>query len=150
MTNVDAAHDLDQRIGRIERGLVVPSAPGSQESRPATLAERMEFYKVPGLSIAVINNYQVDWARAHGVLEAGGTEPVTTRTLFQGGSLGKPIVALAALRLVEEGRLSLEADVNTLLTSWRIPPNDAWEPRRPCCRSCRARSRRGRRPSGSV
>jgi len=89
----------------------------------------MEFYKVPGISLAVVNDYQVEWTHAQGVLEAGGTEPVTTCTLFQGGSLGKPVVALAALRLVEEGVLSLEADVNTWLTSWKIPANDAWQPR---------------------
>jgi CubicO group peptidase (beta-lactamase class C family) len=129
MTNADAAHDLDQRIGRIERGLTVPSAPGGTETRTATLTQRMEFYKVPGVSIAVINNYQVEWARAHGVVETGGTAPVTTHTLFQGGSLGKPIVALAALRLVDDGRLRLDSDVNTFLTSWKIPPNDAWQPR---------------------
>lgn len=55
--------------------------------------------------------------------------PVTTRRLFQGGSLAKPVVALAALRLVQEGVLDLEADINTWLTSWKIPPNDGWQPR---------------------
>jgi CubicO group peptidase (beta-lactamase class C family) len=70
----------------------------------------------------------VQAVHAEGVLEAGGTVPVT-RTLFQGGSLGKPVVALAALRLVQEGVLDLEADINTWLTSWTIPPNDGWQPR---------------------
>jgi len=88
----------------------------------------MDFYKVPGISLAVIDGYEVRSTHAQGVLEAGGPDLVTPRTLFQGGSLGKPVVALAALRLVQDGVLSLETDVNTWLTSWKIPANDAWQP----------------------
>lgn len=128
MTNLDATDDLADRIRRVESGLVVPSVLRSQGPRTATLAERMGFYKIPGISVAVINDYQVEWARAYGILEVGGPEPVTTHTLFQGGSVGKPVVSLAALRLVEQGLLSLDADVNTWLTSWQIPPNGGWQP----------------------
>jgi CubicO group peptidase (beta-lactamase class C family) len=89
----------------------------------------MEFYKVPGVSLAVINDYQVEWAHAEGVLEAGRTDAVTPRALFQAGSLSKPVAALAALRLVEQGVLDLDVDIDTFLTSWKIPPNNAWQPR---------------------
>ena len=94
MTNLDEADGPAERIRRVERGLVVPSVLRSQAPRTATLAERMEFHRVPGISIAVINNYQLEWVTTHGVLEAGGSDVVTTGTLFQGGSIGKPVVAL--------------------------------------------------------
>ncbi len=118
----DAA--FEARIHRVENGLLpavlVKGAP------PATmsLAERMQFYKVPGVSVAVINEGRVEWARGFGVKEAGKSDPVTPETLFQAGSISKPVAALAALRLVQDGRLSLDEDVNAKLVSWKVPENE--------------------------
>jgi CubicO group peptidase (beta-lactamase class C family) len=75
---------------------------------------------VPGVSIAVIHNGEIEWAQGFGVVRLGGA-PVTTETLFQAGSISKPVSAMAALRLVQEGKLSLDSDVNQALTSWKIP-----------------------------
>ena len=110
---------IDRRIGRVEHGLL--SAFGDPPWKRMSLAERMEYYNVPGVSIAVINDYQVEWAKGYGVLEAGGSERVTPETLFQTGSLGKPVVAVAALHFVESGLLELDGDVNRSLVSWQVP-----------------------------
>jgi CubicO group peptidase (beta-lactamase class C family) len=88
------------------------------------ITDRMEHYKVPGASIAMIDDYQVEWVRGYGVLEAGKDQPVTTDTLFQPGSIAKPMVALAALHYVEAGDLELDSDVNNKLVSWKIPDNE--------------------------
>jgi CubicO group peptidase (beta-lactamase class C family) len=80
----------------------------------------MRFYKVPGISIAVIDAGRVEWARGYGVLELGTKlqgRPVTPDTLFQACSISKPIAAMAALRLVEQCKLSLDTDVNQKLVS---------------------------------
>jgi CubicO group peptidase (beta-lactamase class C family) len=79
---------------------------------------------VPGVSIAVVHNGAIEWARGYGVKELGGS-PVTAETLFQAGSISKPVATLAALRLAQDGKLSLDSDVNALLTSWKIPPSPA-------------------------
>lgn len=79
---------------------------------PKTLAERMEHYGVPGVGIAVINNYQLEWARGYGVLEAGGDERVTPDSLFHAGSIAKPVSVAAALMLVERGLFDLD-QINT-------------------------------------
>ena len=79
---------------------------------------------VTGVSVAVIHNGALEWARGFG-LESTGGKPVTGETLFQAGSISKPVAAMAALRLVEQGKLSLNADINTELTAWKMPPNDA-------------------------
>jgi CubicO group peptidase (beta-lactamase class C family) len=79
---------------------------------------------VPGVSIAVIHNGAIEWAQGFGVAQLGGA-PVTTETLFQAGSISKPVAAMATLHLVEEGKLSLDSDVNQALTSWKIPPSAA-------------------------
>ena len=84
----------------------------------------MKPYKVPALSVAVIDNFKIDWAKGYGVTDAGGTNPVTTRTLFQAGSISKPVASAAALRLVQEGKLSLDDDVNRRLLSWKVPDSE--------------------------
>lgn len=88
----------------------------------ATLSERMAALHVPGVSIAVIHNDRLDWARGFGVTQVGGS-PITPETLFQAASISKPITALAVLQLVQSGRLDLDADVNEYLKSWKIPAN---------------------------
>jgi len=87
------------------------------------LAERMAHYKVPGVSIAVVDSGRLVWARGFGVKEAGTTDSVTPTTLFQAASISKPVAATGMLRLVQEGKLSLDAPVNDFLTSWKLPDN---------------------------
>ncbi len=84
--------------------------------------ERMARYDVPGLSVAVVRGGHVDWAQGYGRRAAGGADSVTTSTLFQAASISKPLTAALALRLADQGRLSLDADLGTLLRSWTIPP----------------------------
>lgn len=114
---------VGERIRRVEEGLVA-GAPG--KDAPVSkwkLAERMKHYKVPGFSVAVINGGKIEWARGYGVAEAGGARAVTPETLFQAASISKPVAAMAALRLVEEGRLALD-NVNGRLVSWKVPENE--------------------------
>ena len=63
-------------------------------------------------------------AQGYGTTEKGGQSPVTARTLFQAGSISKPVSALGALRLVEQGKLTLDEDVNTKLVTWKVPENE--------------------------
>ncbi|MFJ9178092.1 amino acid adenylation domain-containing protein [Streptomyces sp. NPDC102360] len=75
---------------------------------------------VPGAVIARIRDGELAGVQAYGVLTAGGTEAVTPQTLFQAGSISKLVTALGVLRLVDRGRLDLDTDVNTYLTSWQV------------------------------
>lgn len=84
----------------------------------------MELYQVPGLSVAVIDDFKIAWAKGYGVTEAGGMTPVTPGTLFQAGSVSKPVAATGALYLVERGKLSLDEDVNRRLKNWKVPENE--------------------------
>jgi CubicO group peptidase (beta-lactamase class C family) len=111
----------DARIARIENGLRYAVAIRGRAPVQMRLDERMRVHKVPGVSIAVIDSFRIVWARGYGVREAGGTDSVTTETLFQAASISKPVAALAALRLVQEGVLDLDEDVNRKLKSWKIP-----------------------------
>lgn len=119
---MDSATSLDKKIERVEQGLLADQS--DPPWKGMNLADRMAYHKVPGVSIAVINDYQIEWAKGYGVLEAGRDQPVTTETLFQTGSIAKPIVAAAALHYVEAGDLDLDGDVNNKLVSWKIPENE--------------------------
>jgi len=81
----------------------------------------MTMYKVPAISIAVIDNFKIEWTKVYGFTDAGGKNAVTTTTLFQAGSISKPVTSTAALYLVERGKLSLDQDVNRTLVSWKVP-----------------------------
>ncbi|MES3020648.1 MAG: serine hydrolase [Pseudomonadota bacterium] len=83
----------------------------------------MKKRQIPGLSIAVIDGGKIVRAKGYGVTEKGGKAPVTPSTLFQAGSISKPVAALGALRLVMQGSLALDDDVNQKLVSWKVPQN---------------------------
>ena len=98
-------------------------------SLETTLRERMAHYAVPGVALALIADSEIAAEAAYGVKEAGGGDPVTPVTRFQACSISKPVAVLGMLRLVEQGVVDLDADVNDMLTSWRVPPNASWQPR---------------------
>lgn len=120
------------RRARVERNLV-PIAPEAgpprwqvSGERTWTLAERMAHFKVPGVSVAVLENFQVTWAQGYGVADEA-RHPVTPRTRFLAASISKPISAMGALKLVEQGRLGLDAPINTALKTWQLPESPAAE-----------------------
>jgi CubicO group peptidase (beta-lactamase class C family) len=112
------------RAARVESGLLPLFVIEGRPLPAKTLAERMAALKVPGLSIAVINDGRIEWVKGYGVTETGTTAAVTARTLFQAASISKPAAAMAALRLVEQGKLVLDEDVNLRLKSWKVPENE--------------------------
>jgi CubicO group peptidase (beta-lactamase class C family) len=117
------------RIRRIEQGLHSDAPLWSQASAAATLVERMAHYAVPGVSVAVFSNGSIEWAQGYGVLEAGRSAAVTPETVFQACSISKHVAAVGVLRLVQQGLIDLDTDVNHYLRSWRLPSNGDWQPR---------------------
>lgn len=100
----------------------------SEPEYDAALEEAFTQFGVPGASWAVIAGGRIAEAGVSGVQTAGEARPVTSTTRFQACSISKPVAALAMLRLVDRGVLDLDADINTMLRSWRLPRNDDWQP----------------------
>jgi CubicO group peptidase (beta-lactamase class C family) len=111
------------RIARIENGLLPAVVIKGQAVRAMKIRERMQFYKVPGVSVAFFDHEKIIWTRAYGLADMATKKPVTSETLFQAASISKPVSALAALRLVREGKLSLDENVNDKLRAWKVPDN---------------------------
>jgi CubicO group peptidase (beta-lactamase class C family) len=118
-----AASPQDAHISRIEASLLPVVQVRGRAIAPHTLAEEMALHHTPSVSIAVVDHGRIVWAKAYGLADAGTGEPATTRTLYEAASISKPVAASAAMQLVQEGRLSLDASVNAQLKSWRIPDN---------------------------
>lgn len=107
----------DQAIALLEN----KQTPNHQGLDGFTLAELMERFRVPGLSIAVIRDYKIHWAKSWGYADAAAKTQVTHETLFQAASMSKPVAALGSLKAIERGLFTLDQDVNTILKSWQLP-----------------------------
>jgi CubicO group peptidase (beta-lactamase class C family) len=112
---------MRQRMRAVESGLLKAVVFKGQEPEKMKFEERMQYYTIPGVSIAVVYKNRIDWARAYGIKDAYQPEPVTADSLFQAAALSQPVSALAALHFVDKGQLSLDSDVNSYLSSWKLP-----------------------------
>src|SRR4051812_7068905 len=107
------SESIEQRIARVTAHLLPETGLANRFGPAQSLEARMAALHTPGVSIAVINDFAVEWARGFGVGDVRTATPVTPSTLFQAGSISKPIFALAAMRLIQQGRLNLDAHINT-------------------------------------
>lgn len=116
--------DLSEEISAIENGLLAAIQVKDDPSGTFKLEDRMAHHKVPGVSIAVVADGRLRWAKGYGVANTDTGQKVEVNTLFQAGSISKPLAALAALKLVEEGKVDLDTDVNTYLKDdWKVAEN---------------------------
>lgn len=86
-----------------------------------TLNQRMDFYDVNAISIAVIKDYKVEWVMAYGYADLGENRKATAQTLFQAASISKSINSLGILKLAEDGKVNLDEDINLYLKTWKFP-----------------------------
>ena len=113
-----AAQDSPADYISLVEGVQVPSRQGLDV---LTLEEVMERFGVPGMSVAVIRDFEVHWAKGYGTADMVTGAPVDTETLFQAASISKPVTAMAALTAVQEDLFSLDDDINSILRSWTLP-----------------------------
>jgi len=95
------------------------------EGESQNILDRMKFYNVKGLSIAVVHNYKVVWAKGYGWADEKEKRPVTTETLFEPGSISKSLNSVGVLKLVQDKKLDLNTDINTYLKTWKFPYDTA-------------------------
>ena len=115
---------LEDKIRRIEDGLQ-PNLQIQGDSIPEyNIEDRMRELGIPGVSIAMLVNSKIEWAKGYGMADSSENRKVTTETMFLAGSISKPVTAIRAHQLAEMGVISLDSNVNNYLTSWKLPDNE--------------------------
>lgn len=115
---------LEEKIKRIENGLQ-PNLQINGDSVPNyRIEDRLKELGIPGVSIAVLNNGQLEWAKGYGFADLSENRLVTHETMFLAGSVSKPVAAFRAHQLAEEGIIHLDSNVNKYLSSWKVPDNE--------------------------
>jgi len=96
-------------------GLVVQSAPAlpGTDAIDAYIENEMRISRIPGLALGIVQNGKIVYLQGYG--RANGDRAVTAQTPFIIGSVSKSFTALAAMQLVEEGNLELDAPVRQYL-----------------------------------
>ena len=115
--------NVDKEITNLSNGLKPLVVVTNREGRDFSLEARMKHYNVPGVSIAVISEGRLSWARGFGLADVESGRPVDENTMFRAASISKPVAAVGALCLVDRGKLYLDSAANNQLTSWSIPKN---------------------------
>ncbi|MEO0896859.1 MAG: serine hydrolase domain-containing protein [Bacteroidota bacterium] len=118
---------LEERIARIENGLqhnLQIRGLGGDSIPTYNIEERLKELGIPGVSVAVVHEGKLEWAKGYGMADSSENRPVTDKTMFLAGSISKPVAALRAHQLAEEGLISIDANVNDYLTSWKVPDNE--------------------------
>lgn len=111
------SNEIEDQIKQVENNL----AGRIIIDRPYNLLDRMAHFKVKGLSIAVVQNHRVIWAKAYGWADEQEKRPVTTATLFKPGSISKSLNAVGILKLAQNSQLDIYRDINEYLRSWKFP-----------------------------
>jgi CubicO group peptidase (beta-lactamase class C family) len=81
-------------------------------------------FKIPGMSFAVVENFEVVYAHHVGLKETGTTNKLDSNTAFSTASIAKPVTATIAAMLAEKGKLDLDAPIAQYLKRWQVPSSD--------------------------
>ncbi|MFC2126563.1 serine hydrolase domain-containing protein [Bacteroidota bacterium] len=115
---------LEEGASRTENSLERTIIVEGELQENFSISERMKYYNVPGLSIAIVKDGKIHSAKVYGVANTDNGTKVETNTIFQAGSISKPLAALAVLKLFENNEVGLDVDVNYYLTHWKVPENE--------------------------
>lgn len=123
ITQFSVFSQTERNISWIENNLREHVIIEGQE-KSFSIDERMKMLHVPGASIAIIKDGEIVFAKGYGIANESTGTMVNTHTLFQAGSISKPIASLAVLKLVQDGKLDLDEDVNSYLKNWKLPETE--------------------------
>ena len=111
-----------EKIGQVENGLRPEYFINGDKLKP--IPEVMKETNTPGISVAIIHNSEILWTKGYGIADTETKLPVNTNTIFQAASISKPLTALAVMKVVQDGKLDLDENINTYLKTWKLPENE--------------------------
>ena len=120
-TGLLAQKPLEEKIKQVENNLYPLLQIEDSVYRPSTIEQRLKELGINGVSVAVINNYKLDWAKGYGMADVKTNKPVIAPTLFLAGSISKSVNALGVLKLADQKKMDLQENINNYLRSWKFP-----------------------------
>ncbi len=111
--------ETEERIKQVENSL--GDWVRTQRDSTWNLEERMKHHNIMGVSIAVIHDFKLEWVKGYGWADVAEKRPVSDKTLFQAASISKSLNGVGVMKLVQEGKIDLNADINQYLASWKFP-----------------------------
>jgi CubicO group peptidase (beta-lactamase class C family) len=114
-----AQQSLADRIRQVENSLSGNII--AEGDQAWSIQQRMQLYNIPAVTIAVVKDYKIDWAKAYGYADVNEQRLADTDTRFQAASISKSLNAMALLRLAQEKKIDMVADINNYLSSWKFP-----------------------------
>lgn len=109
---------MNERLNQIINNLIVAEGNGY---KTYTLKERMDYFHTTAFSLACIKDYEMDFAYSCGSKEHDGLEPIDNQTPFMAASVSKAVTAVGLMKLVQNGMLDLDRDVNDYLKGYQVP-----------------------------
>src|SRR4051812_5845860 len=103
----------------------IQGAPKSIPELQAAIEAALKETRTPGAAIAIVSHDKVEWLAGIGKADLASDKPVTADTLFRIGSISKAFAALAALQLLEEGKLKLSDTVKQWIP--QVAVANPWE-----------------------
>lgn len=121
-----AQRPANPKIAEVENGLLSDAQIVFADSEMVrhNIYDRMKFYGVPSVSVAVINQGRIEWAKAYGLADENKQRKADVNTLYQAASMSKSVNGFLIMELVQEGKLSLDRDIRQYLKTWTFPEND--------------------------
>ncbi|WP_160140114.1 serine hydrolase domain-containing protein [Chryseobacterium sp. c4a] len=113
--------DIRNKILKVENSLSPNIISGTEKVPAYTIFNRMKQFNVKGVSIVVVNNYKIEWIKAYGYADEEENRKVDVNTLFQAASISKTVNSLGFMKLVQQGKVDLDKDINDYLKSWKFP-----------------------------
>ncbi|MFT6732144.1 MAG: CubicO group peptidase (beta-lactamase class C family) [Polaribacter sp.] len=95
-----------------------------KDGRSKTYNQLLNDNKLAGISVAVVDNYEIIFSFSGGLKDSLTANKVDTNTSFNAASISKPIIATLAILLAVQGKLDLDAPVKTYLKSWQLPKSN--------------------------
>ena len=113
---------------------LIPSILSSQDTRRSTdqflqllddkIPQLLQEFSVPGAAIAIIEDGQIVLQKGYGYANLEKGRMITTKTGFNIGSISKSVAAWGVMKLVQEGKIELDAPVEKYLTRWHLPESE--------------------------
>jgi len=93
----------------------------SLNSLKNSTSEMMLKYNLKGLSVAVIEDYEIIWTNQWGIKASDSNEKIDKNTAFSTASISKPITAIVCAMLEEKGLINLDDPIENYLERWKLP-----------------------------